>query len=418
MLSAVVVAVSLAGCDKNTSESLDESTETEKAYLSTDIAVDEPIDDTEMLGAMDSGVLEESEISALAHMRKEELLARDVYRALFDLYNYPIFNNISRSEEWHANIVLFMLEKYDLEDPAAGHEEGVFEDPAFQNLYDSLLTVGQQSGTDALLVGAAIEDLDIYDLQSAIETEVDNPDIVCAFENLMKGSRNHLRAFTRVLSFGSATYEAQYISSEAYETIINSEFEVGPADCGCPMQEELAEADTLALAEARVDEMVATDVMLQFYQNYNYQIFETMRNIEHWQANLLTLKINYYDLQDPLGSEHTPGVFEDENAQVLYNTLIEEGSADGMAAVKVALKIQESSIFGYNNLMMNIESDHLYCSFLNLNRVSRNNIRTLYGVLQESWNEEYTPEYISQEYFDEIINTEYEIGPTDCDEEG
>jgi hypothetical protein len=267
-------------------------------------------------------------------------------------------------------------------------------------------------------VGAAIEDLDIYDLQSAIETEVDNPDIVCAFENLMKGSRNHLRAFTRVLAFGDATYEAQYISSEEYESIINSEFEVGPADCGCPMQEELGEADTLALAEARIAEMVATDVMLHFYQTYNYQVFETMRNIEHWQANLLKLKINYYDLQDPLGSEHTPGVFEDENAQILYNTLIEEGSADGMAAVKVALKIQESGIFGYNNLMLSIESDHLYCSFLNLNRVSRNNIRTLYGVLQESWNEEYTPEYISQEYFDEIINTEYEIGPTDCDEEG
>ncbi len=418
MLSAIVVAVSLAGCDKNTSESIDDSTETEKAYLSTDISVDEPIDDTEMLGAMDSGVLEESEISALEHMRIEELLARDVYRAFYDLYNYPIFNNISRSEEWHANIVLFMLEKYDLEDPAAGHVEGVFEDPAFQNLYDSLLALGQQSGTDALLVGAAIEDLDIYDLQSAIEAEVDNPDIICAFENLMKGSRNHLRAFTRVLAFGDATYEAQYISPEEYETIINSEFEVGPADCGCPMQEELGEADTLALAEARVAEMVATDVMLHFYQTYNYQVFETMRNIEHWQANLLKLKINYYDLQDPLGSEHTPGVFEDENAQVLYDTLIEEGSADGMAAVKVALKIQESSLFGYNNLIMNIESDHLYCSFLNLNRVSRNNIRTLYGVLQESWNEEYTPEYISQEYFDEIINTEYEIGPTDCDEEG
>lgn len=418
MLSAVVVAVSLSGCDKNTSESLDESTETEKAYLSTDIAVDEPIDDTEMLGAMDSGVLEESEISALEHMRKEELLARDVYRALFDLYNYPIFNNISRSEEWHANIVLFMLEKYDLEDPAAGHEEGVFEDPAFQNLYDSLLTLGQQSGTDALLVGAAIEDMDIDDLQSAIETEVDNPDIVCAFENLMKGSRNHLRAFTRVLAFGDTTYEAQYISPEEYETIINSEFEVGPADCGCPMQQELAETDTLAMAEARVAEMVATDVMLHFYQTYNYQVFETMRNIEHWQANLLKLKINYYDLQDPIGSEHTAGVFEDESAHLLYNTLIEEGSADGLAAVKVAMKIQESSIFGYDNLLPNIENDNLRCSFLNLNRVSRNSIRTLYGVVQESWNEEYTPEYISQEYFDEIINTEYEIGPIDCDEEG
>lgn len=121
ILLTMFAALSLAGCDKNTSENIDESTETEKAYLSTDIAVDEPIDDTEMLDAMDSGVLEESEISALEHMRKEELLARDVYRALFDLYNYPIFNNISRSEEWHANIVLFMLEKYDLEDPAAGH---------------------------------------------------------------------------------------------------------------------------------------------------------------------------------------------------------------------------------------------------------------------------------------------------------
>lgn len=226
----------ISGCEKN--ESVEEQgTNSEEVYNTTAQSMGEPLADTQVLGEMDRGELDQSEIDALKYMRMEELLAHDVYNAFEQQYEYPIFSNISGSEAWHAEVVKFMLEKYDLEDPEANHVEGVFSDPDFQSLYDSLTASGQPSGTDALKVGATIEDLDIYDIQSLIDQEVNNDDIICAFKNLQKGSRNHLRAFTNLLDMSGNSYSPKYISDSLFTEIINSEFENGSVDGGCSLQE-------------------------------------------------------------------------------------------------------------------------------------------------------------------------------------
>jgi hypothetical protein len=53
---------------------------------------------------------------------------------------------------------------------------------------------------EALKIGALIEEKDIFDLREELENNVDNKDIAFVYQNLLKGSGNHLRAFTRVLS--------------------------------------------------------------------------------------------------------------------------------------------------------------------------------------------------------------------------
>lgn len=47
------------------------------------------------------------------------------------------------------------------------------------------------------------------------------------YENLMKGSRNHLRSFVETLKSYGAKYEPQYITKEEYNSIISSERETG-----------------------------------------------------------------------------------------------------------------------------------------------------------------------------------------------
>ncbi|MGW8179236.1 MAG: DUF2202 domain-containing protein, partial [bacterium] len=85
---------------------------------------------------------------------------------------------------------------------------------------------GGQAGTrDAdLRTGAAIEDLDIYDLRRLLE-RVDNRDIQLVFGNLLNGSMNHLRAFIRLLQ--PEVYEAQYLSQAEIDEIISSPRENG-----------------------------------------------------------------------------------------------------------------------------------------------------------------------------------------------
>jgi hypothetical protein len=173
-----------------------------------------------------SETLSQSETDGLLLMREEEKLARDVYQTLYEKWGLQIFANIAQSEQTHTEAVRDLLEKYNLTDPVTDDTVGVFTNETMQKLYDDLVIKGNQSETAALTVGATIEDLDINDLQKLL-AETDNQDITLVYENLLRGSRNHLRAFTKQLTMRNETYAPQYISSTDYESIQSSQPETG-----------------------------------------------------------------------------------------------------------------------------------------------------------------------------------------------
>ncbi len=177
--------------------------------------------------------LSDEEIAALAFMREEEKMARDVYLNLYEKWNVRIFSNIARSEQRHMDAILCLLERYGLEDPTDGQPAGSFQNAALQELYDGLMAQGEESLVAALTVGATIEDVDILDLQQNLDdAAIDNDDIQAVFNNLARGSRNHLRAFTRELEKLGASYEVQYISEADYDAILSSGPERGEGLCG------------------------------------------------------------------------------------------------------------------------------------------------------------------------------------------
>jgi rubrerythrin len=152
-------------------------------------------------------------------MHEEEKLARDVYTALNTTWNVPTFQNIATSEQAHMDEIELLLSRYNLAIPT--QTPGVFSDANLQSLYTTLIAQGSQSVADALKVGGAIEEIDILDLQSRL-TQTDNADITQAFNNLMNGSYNHLKAFsTALLNQTGETYVPQYHSAEAYQSILS-----------------------------------------------------------------------------------------------------------------------------------------------------------------------------------------------------
>ena len=185
---------------------------------------------TDCLMSLPMEDLSEAETEHLLYMREEEYLAKDVYTYLYDMYNLPVFNNISKAEQFHTSVIKVILDKYDLEDPAESHVTGVFQNETLQNLYNQLTAAGDASLEDALAVGATIEDLDIFDLEESLN-DVDNQDVTLVFNSLMKGSRNHMRAFSAHLTFRGITYEPQYITQDEYNDIINSSWETGNGIC-------------------------------------------------------------------------------------------------------------------------------------------------------------------------------------------
>jgi len=141
----------------------------------------------------------QEEIDGLIHMRIEEKLARDVYTVLGTTYNAQVFLNIKLSEQAHMDAVKRMLDRYNIPDPLTTDEVGVFPDTEFQALYNQLIAQGSISLNEALLVGVAIEELDIADLEEQLLNVVTNPGIIRLYTNLKTGSVSHLAAFNRNL---------------------------------------------------------------------------------------------------------------------------------------------------------------------------------------------------------------------------
>ncbi len=257
---AALISLLMVNCSKSdansnpiTGDATIENTNIEKA-LSFDSGIDgtESIEDIieciyECVNSMPVEDLNDGEIETLEYMREEEFLARDVYIKMYELYNIPVFNNISNSEFIHSTAMQALLEKYNLPDPGADHEIGIFENEEIQALYDALVEQGSASLQEAIIVGATIEDLDIADLIDHIENDVDNQDIGYALSQLLRGSRNHMRAFGAHLAFHELTYTPQFISQEMYDQIVATGWEVGNGFCVC--QCELKKDDSERITE-------------------------------------------------------------------------------------------------------------------------------------------------------------------------
>lgn len=167
--------------------------------------------------------LSAQEIADMTFMREEEKVARDVYLNMVEAYPaLTVFANIAASEQRHMDAMLRMLNKYSVEDPVAG--KGIGEFTVLQTMYDTLIAAAKVSPEAALGVGALIEETDIEDLMHAI-FDTTTPHIAAVYENLMCGSRNHLRSFVQNLDVLGVTYENTVLSDEEFAAILAAPME-------------------------------------------------------------------------------------------------------------------------------------------------------------------------------------------------
>lgn len=176
--------------------------------------------------------IEKKEIQFL---REEEKLAHDVYANLYEKWKIPVFSNIANSESRHFDAIGFLIETYNIDDPA-NHAPGKFQNTKIQELYDSLIVAGNTSLVDAFKVGAFIEETDILDLENLLSsTSEETVKRVCS--NLKSASENHLRAFTRQLNFRDTEYSPKVLSAEEFNSILNSNSQKGMGNGMCLMQQ-------------------------------------------------------------------------------------------------------------------------------------------------------------------------------------
>lgn len=167
----------------------------------------------------------DDELSVLLKMKEEEKLAHDVYATLYAKWSNPVFSRISAAESNHMNAIIDLLQYYETADTTVA-AVGVFQNEELQTLYNELVTTGSLSLEESFAIGALIEEMDIKDLQDGMQGTA-NENILLVYENLKRGSRNHLRSFNRQLISLGIVYTPIYISQDEFDEIVNSSFEKG-----------------------------------------------------------------------------------------------------------------------------------------------------------------------------------------------
>ncbi len=146
-------------------------------------------------GRISAGQLTQQDAARVLLLREEEKLARDVYLTLGDRWNVPVFKNIAQAETRHMSAMKMLVDTYGLQDPVTDDSVGTFTSPEFTKLYRELVASGSDSLADAYRVGVKIEELDIKDLKDSLAT-AQSTDVRTVFQNLLRASENHLRAFS------------------------------------------------------------------------------------------------------------------------------------------------------------------------------------------------------------------------------
>jgi hypothetical protein len=149
------------------------------------------------------------------------------------------------------------------------------------------------------------------------------------------------------------------------------------------------------------------------YSIYNVPVFNNISKSETQHTLAVGTLLQKYGLPDP-AVNHIAGVFVNPALQALYTSLVAQGRTSLISAFTVGATIEDVDINDlHTHITTDIDNKDIMFVFGNLERGSRNHMRAFNRQLKAK-GITYTPQFISQDYFDEIIASSHETGNGNC----
>jgi hypothetical protein len=173
--------------------------------------------------------------------------------------------------------------------------------------------------------------------------------------------------------------------------------------------EPLSESEINTLNIMREEELLAQDVYLSMASLYTVPIFANIAQSESQHTIAIKALMTKYNLTD-IAAGHTLGIFVNPDIQALYNTLVQQGSVSLNAGLIVGATIEDMDIADLEeHIASDVDNADILYVLNELEKGSRNHLRSFYSLLVKR-GITYTPQYISPEYFAEIIESPHETG--------
>jgi hypothetical protein len=161
----------------------------------------------------------------------------------------------------------------------------------------------------------------------------------------------------------------------------------------------------------REEEKLAGDVYKAFYELYKIPVFKNISKAEDNHASTVLAYLNAWEIEDPASTES--GIFQNEELQELYNSLIEQGQAGLIEALKVGALIEEVDIVD----LAKVHELDAGEAFENLSAAltlgSRNHLRAFYSQLKFR-GIEYEASVLGEDELKNIVTSPWERGTGFC----
>ncbi|HPQ21061.1 MAG TPA: DUF2202 domain-containing protein [Saprospiraceae bacterium] len=155
----------------------------------------------------------------------------------------------------------------------------------------------------------------------------------------------------------------------------------------------------------REEEKLARDVYYYLYEKWGLDIFNHIGSSEQSHMDLVLNLMNKCGIEDISLNDY--GKFSNTHLQELYDQLVAAGEQSLIDALKVGATIEDVDIFDLDKFASETQNESLLEVYEKLNCGSRNHMRAFNKQLN-SRDASYTPQYISQSKFDEILNSSQE----------
>lgn len=171
---------------------------------------------------------------------------------------------------------------------------------------------------------------------------------------------------------------------------------------------EIDEKEEAGLILMREEEKLAHDVYRTLGEKWGQKIFFNIADSEYTHTNAVKVLLERYNVEDPVTTEAV-GVFTSSDMQNLYNTLVEQGEKSLLDALIVGATVEDLDIKDLEDLLAETDNQDIINTYSNLQRGSRNHMRAFVKNITRQGGE-YTPQYISAEEYEAIIEGEQERG--------
>ncbi|MGB5507341.1 DUF2202 domain-containing protein [Robiginitalea sp.] len=176
--------------------------------------------------------------------------------------------------------------------------------------------------------------------------------------------------------------------------------EIDNSETGDVLTQIEKEALTFMLEEERL----ARDVYDHLFAKWGLSQFENISISEQSHMDAVENLLKQYDLPYSILEA---GTFQNAALQGSYDNLVAQGDVDLVGALTSGATIEDLDIFDLENWMGQIENDVILNVFSKLQCGSRNHLRAFTNSLDKE-GETYTPQFISQTEYEQILLSDQE----------